>query len=230
MHSSVLQDTANEKGSDHNVKEQDKYIDFNVSELNEEASPDHFNCNRRVKNFIEVSDLLDQSLPNEEFLSHDQMPAQTTKSEATAIKAPDQRLKNIIEIQNSQNIQNSQSAISTPLYTTPKVTEKTTPRITETLTAGSTSTARSEDNLSPSKKVKTPVRGEDKVPWQTEEKGEDIDPKKKGEDTDSKKKGEDIDPKKKGEDIDAKMKGEDIHPKKKGEDIDPKKKGKDIDP
>ena len=75
-------------------------------------SPEQFNCNR-VRDFIEVSDLLDQSLPqkslqrvekiiqldgSEEFLSNDQMPAQATKSEATVIRAPDQRLRNKIEI------------------------------------------------------------------------------------------------------------------------------------
>ena len=58
----------------------------------------------------------------EEFLSSDQMPAQATKSEATAIRAPSQRLKNIIEIQDPQNIQNSQSTISNPSKTTLKVT------------------------------------------------------------------------------------------------------------
>ena len=90
-----------------------------MSELNEETSPDQFNCNRRVRNFIEVSDLLDQLLPrtsqqrvkkiiqligSEEFLSNDQMPVQATKSETTVIRAPDQRLRNIIEIQDPQNI------------------------------------------------------------------------------------------------------------------------------
>ena len=64
-----------------------------------------------------MSDLLDQPLPRtsqqrvkkiiqleagEEFLSNDQMLVQATKSEATVIRAPDQRLKNIIEIKNPQ--------------------------------------------------------------------------------------------------------------------------------
>ena len=81
------------------------------------------NCNRRVKNFIEVSDLLDQTLPqtsqqrikkiihledSEEFLSNDRVPTQTTKSEATFIRASDQRLRNITEIEEPQNIQNIQ--------------------------------------------------------------------------------------------------------------------------
>ena len=59
----VIQDIANEGGSDHKANQQDQYVDFNVSELNEETNPDQFNCNRRVRNFIEVSDFLDQSLP-----------------------------------------------------------------------------------------------------------------------------------------------------------------------
>ena len=111
------------------TNQQDQYVDLNVSELNEETSSDQFNCNRRVRNFIEVSDLLYQSLPqtsqqrvkkiiqlegSEEFLSNNQMPAQATKSEAIIIRAPDQRLRNIIEIQDPQNIQNSQSTIGNP--------------------------------------------------------------------------------------------------------------------
>ena len=87
----VPQDIANGGGSDHNTNQQEQYVDFNVSESNEETSPDQFNCNRRVRNFIEVSDLLDQSLPgtsqqrvkkiiqlegSEEFLSNGQMSAQ----------------------------------------------------------------------------------------------------------------------------------------------------------
>ena len=82
-----------------------------MSELNEETSQDWFNCNRRIRNFVEVSDVLDQSLPRttqqrvkkiiqleggEEFLSCDQMPVQATKIETTVIRAPDQRLRNII--------------------------------------------------------------------------------------------------------------------------------------
>ena len=112
-----------------------------MSEFNEELSPDQFNCNRRVRNFIEVSDLQDQSLPrtsqqrakkitqlegSKEFLSNDQMPVQATKSEATVIRAPGQRLRNIVEIQDPQNIQNSQSTIGNPLNTTHKVAKKNT--------------------------------------------------------------------------------------------------------
>ena len=71
------------------------------------------------------------------------MPAQATKSEATVIRAPDQRLRNIIEIQGPQNIQNSQSTIGSPLDTIHN-TEKNIPR--------------SEHNLiNPSQKVKFPV-------------------------------------------------------------------------
>ena len=105
----VPQDIANEGGSYHKANQQDQYVDFNVSELNEETSPDQLNCNRRVRHLIEVSDLLNQSLPrtslqkvkkiiqlegSEEFLSNDQMLVQTTKSETTVIRAPDQRLRN----------------------------------------------------------------------------------------------------------------------------------------
>ena len=83
-----------------------------MSEFRKGTIPEQ--CNRRVKNFIEVSDLLDQNLPqtsqqrvkkiiqlegSEEFLSNDQMPSQATKSEATIIRSPHQRLKNITEIQ-----------------------------------------------------------------------------------------------------------------------------------
>ena len=108
------QDIANEGGSDHKTNQQDQYVDFNESELNEETSPDLFNCNTRISNFIEVSHLVDQSLPrtnqqklkkiiqleeSKEFLSNNQIPAQATKSKATVIRAPDQRLRNIIEIQ-----------------------------------------------------------------------------------------------------------------------------------
>ena len=45
------------------TNQQDQHVDFNVSRLNEETSPEQFNCNGRVRNFIEVSDLLDQPLP-----------------------------------------------------------------------------------------------------------------------------------------------------------------------
>ena len=77
-----------------------------------------------------MSDLLDQLLPrtsqqsekkiiqleeSEEFLSNDQMPAQATANEPTIIRAPDQRLVNIIEIQDPQNIQSSQSTIRNTL-------------------------------------------------------------------------------------------------------------------
>ena len=48
----VTQDIANEGGSDHNTNQQDQYVDFNVSGLNEETSPDQFNCNRRVRNLL----------------------------------------------------------------------------------------------------------------------------------------------------------------------------------
>ena len=60
---SVLQEIAHERGSDHKANQQDQYVEFNVSELNEEANPDHPNCNRRARKFIEESDLSDQSLP-----------------------------------------------------------------------------------------------------------------------------------------------------------------------
>ena len=117
MYYSIPQDIANEGDSYHKTNQQDQHVYFNVSRLNEETSPETFNCNRRVRNFRSVSDLLDQPLPRtsqqrvkkiiqleggEEFLSNDQMPVQATKSEATVIRAPDQRLKNIIEIQNPQ--------------------------------------------------------------------------------------------------------------------------------
>ena len=74
---------------------------------------------RRFRNITEVSELLDQLLPrisqqrvkkiiqlegSEEFLSNNQITAQATKSEATVIRAPDQRLRNIIKIQGPQNI------------------------------------------------------------------------------------------------------------------------------
>ena len=71
------------------------------------------------------------------------MPAQATKSEATVIRAPDQRLRNIIEIQRPQNIQNSQSTIGSPLNTTHN-TEKNTPRSEHSL-------------INPSQKVKFPA-------------------------------------------------------------------------
>lgn len=45
---------------------------------------------------------------SEKFLSNNHMQAQATKSETTVIRAPLQRLKNVIEIQGPQNIQNSQ--------------------------------------------------------------------------------------------------------------------------
>ena len=91
-------------------------------------------------------------------MSYDQIPAQTTKSEATVIGAPDQKLRSIIETQNPQNIQHSQSTISNPLNTTLKVKEKKPPRITENISTKSTGIARSEHNLiSPPQKVRTPV-------------------------------------------------------------------------
>ena len=128
MHSAP-QDIANRKGLNDKTKQQDQHVDFNVSELNEEGSPDQFNRKRRVKNFTEVLDQLDQVLPktsqqrvkkiiqlegSEEFLTNDEMQAQATKDEATVIRAPDQRLRNITDIKDSQSIQNSQSTISKP--------------------------------------------------------------------------------------------------------------------
>lgn len=96
---------------------------------------------------------------SEKFLSNNHMQAQATKSEATVIRAPLQRLKNVIEIQGPQNIQNSQSKVSNPLKTTLKVTRKGTPKIINILTTRSTGIARSERNLiSPTRKVRTLVR------------------------------------------------------------------------
>ena len=132
MHS-VPQVIDSEGNSDYKTNQKDQYVDLNVSNLNEETSLDQFNCNRRVNNFIKVSDLLDQLLPrtsqqrvkkiiqledSQESLTNNQMPVQATKSEKTVIRAPDQRLTNIIEIQDPQNIQNSQSIIGNPLNTT----------------------------------------------------------------------------------------------------------------
>ena len=91
-----------------------------------------------------MSDLLDQLLPrtsqqsgkkiiqleeSEEFLSNDQMPAQATANEATIIRAPDQRLVNIIEIQDPQNIQSSQSTIRNTLKQHSKSQRKTSPQL-----------------------------------------------------------------------------------------------------
>ena len=45
---SVPQGISIERGSEHKTNQQDQYVDFNVSELNEETSPDQFICNRRV--------------------------------------------------------------------------------------------------------------------------------------------------------------------------------------
>ena len=119
-----------------------------MSELNEETSPHQFNCNRRVRNFIEVLDLLDKSLPqtsqqrvnkiiqlegSDEFLSNDQTPAKATKSEPTVIRVPDQRLRSTIGIQDPQNTHHSQSTMSSPLNTTRSVTEKTTPKLEHNL-------------------------------------------------------------------------------------------------
>ena len=56
---SVPQGIANEGDSYHKINQQDQHVDFNVSRLNEETSPEQFNCNRRGRRFIEVSDLLD---------------------------------------------------------------------------------------------------------------------------------------------------------------------------
>ena len=86
------------------------------------------------------------------------MVAQATKSEALVIRASDQRLRNIIEIQDPQNIQDSQSTISNSLDTTLKVTEKNTPIIKQNIATRSTDNARSKPNLiSLPQKVRTPV-------------------------------------------------------------------------
>ena len=71
------------------------------------------------------------------------MPVQATKREAAVIRGLDQRLRNIIEVLDPQNIQNCQSTISDPLNTTHRVTEKNTPRSEE----NEKSTPRSEHNL-----------------------------------------------------------------------------------
>ena len=55
---------------------------------------------QRVKKIIQLEG-------NEEFLTNDEMQAKATKDEATVIRAPDQRLRNITEIKDSQSIQNS---------------------------------------------------------------------------------------------------------------------------
>ena len=96
----VPQDITNEEGSYHKTNQQDQYVDFNLSELNEETGPDQLNCNRRVRNFIEVLNLLDQSLPrtskqkvkkiiqlegSEEFLSNYEMPVQATKGKTITL-------------------------------------------------------------------------------------------------------------------------------------------------
>ena len=139
----VPQGITNNGGSDHKTNKQEKYVDLNVSELNEKTNPDQFNWNWRAMNFTEASYILNQSLPwtsqqrvkkvtqledSEEFLSKDQMPAQADKSEAIVIRAQDQHLRNITKIQDPQNMQNSQSTIGNPFKTTHKVTEKNTPR------------------------------------------------------------------------------------------------------
>lgn len=76
-------------------------------------------------------------------MSYDQIPAQTTKSEATVIGAPDQKLRSIIETQNPQNIQNSQSTISNSFNTTLKGPEKNTPKITKNTSKRRTGIERS---------------------------------------------------------------------------------------
>ena len=82
------------------------------------------------------------------------MPVQATKSETIVIRAPDQRLRNIIEIHDPQNIQNSQSTIGNPLNPTHKATEKNTPRSEQ----NEKNTPKLEQNLiHPPQKVKTPV-------------------------------------------------------------------------
>ena len=64
------QDIANEGGSGHKTNKQHQYVEFNVSDSNEEASPDQFNF-RSVRTFIEVLDLLDQSLDILQFWGND---------------------------------------------------------------------------------------------------------------------------------------------------------------
>ena len=76
---------------------------------------------QRVKKIIKLEG-------NNEFLSNDQMPVQTNKSETTVVRAPDQRLRDIIEIQALQNIKNSQSTVANLLNAIHKVTEENTPR------------------------------------------------------------------------------------------------------
>ena len=51
------------RDSYYKINQQDQHVDFNVSRINEETSPEQFNCSRRGRKFIEVSDLLDQPLP-----------------------------------------------------------------------------------------------------------------------------------------------------------------------
>ena len=77
------------------------------------------------------------------------MPAQATINEATVIRAPDQRLRNIIEIPDPQKSVShpSQSTISNSLETTLRVTEKNTPIIKENITTRSNDIARPEHNL-----------------------------------------------------------------------------------
>ena len=139
----VPQGIANEGGSDHKTNQQDQYVDFNVSELNksrplplqDQSLPRA--SQQKVKKIIQLEG-------SAEFLSNDQMPAQATKSEAIVIRASDQRLKSIIEIQDPQNVQNSQLAIGNPVNTTHKVTEKNTPR-------------SAHNFINPPQKVKNPV-------------------------------------------------------------------------
>ena len=115
-----------------------------------------------------MSNLLDKWLPqtsqlrlnkfiqlesSKEFLSNDQIPVQASKCKAAMMRGLDQRLRNIIEVLDPQNIQNCQSTISDPLNTTHKVTEKNTPGSEE----NEKNTLRSEHNLiHQPQKVKTP--------------------------------------------------------------------------
>ena len=83
------------------------------------------------------------------------MPTKATKSKTAVIRAPDQKLGSMFEIQDPQNIQNCQSEISGPMS---KLAEKNTPRITGYITTRSTGIARSELNLiNPPLKVRTLV-------------------------------------------------------------------------
>ena len=98
-----------------------------MSKLNEETRPKQFNCNRRVSNFIEVSNLLDPPFPRTS-----QQIVKKIIQLATVIRAPDQRLK-LIEVQDPQYIQHSHSTNSNPLNTTHNVTDKNIPNLEHNL-------------------------------------------------------------------------------------------------